>query len=852
MNFFARTFICSESASAWSLLFFPFTMQAQATRTNVQSITAAQSLAAVQTMLRAGLGCITYLRDLLPEENFTQSHLVADKKSLSYQHSDSSFSSTSSKQSRSTNGFKITTMTRGYSDEGDKILNYLENGIFDALQREYLRSFIFAIYLDNKEPNNIVEAYTFNFQYHTLPGTDITVPIMSLGDGLQKMSLKDKTRRGGNPVTEAAMRGKAPTLLDVKKSVKTLLKTLIQATTQMDVLPKRRFATFKLFYTDKTPADYEPPHFLPGDEKKDKWYFMTHDFDEVPDKWSIGKVDTGHHSVNLSVTSIATYLPSSTQSNNAAFGGTVPRVPMAPSLTPVEEGRLRAEQAERQIEDAQERNVVWSVEEAVDLHDLDAVGEDDPDYEHLPDGSYRKIASDEKGNLVPAGVRNAETGAIEPLVGPMDIEERHFGGVSETVPTRLNELNLNAAIERSNIEQTQDIGELNQEATSPPPTPAPHSPSSSSTANNIFDSAHRKSSWALTAMSPITSAISRRGSDADMEMLKDLHVQAPAEEMVTLDMETQMESIESYGPESGQTVDPIQVTPKSTHTKKPEDMIDNGFECECGITMEDESCFCEGGCGRWYHIWCMGYHSVKDPRMPLQFHCFSCRLKADPFWPLIKVDLYSVMLSRFQDLALFRRAVKTAEKHKLETLGEFAKAYGGRHDLARQMFKRLESEGFIVEQSTALDDLGFLQTRARSLKGGRKTKGKQPKNRKNVQKAKYRFNRDVVRTSQYADYFNPDPNVESRILKITELTSHLKSQHNAPNSAISKKAATLHHTQVFLEEAQGETQTQAETQLVLDSSGLKRSHPTEDDGTDTAKPMKKVKISVTYGLDLAE
>lgn len=128
-------------------------------------------------------------------------------------------------------------MTRGYSDEGDKILNYLENGIFDALQKEYLRSFIFAIYLDNKDPTNIVEAYTFNFQYHTLPGTDVTVPIMTLGDGLQKMSLKDKARRGGNPVTEAAKKGKAPTLLDVKKSVKTLLKTLIQATTQMDVLP---------------------------------------------------------------------------------------------------------------------------------------------------------------------------------------------------------------------------------------------------------------------------------------------------------------------------------------------------------------------------------------------------------------------------------------------------------------------------------------------------------------------------------------------------------------------------------------------------------------------------------------
>ncbi len=58
-------------------------------------------------------------------------------------------------------------MTRGYTEEADRILNYLviylhitlrssteasffllqEYGIFDALQKQYLRSFIFAIYL---------------------------------------------------------------------------------------------------------------------------------------------------------------------------------------------------------------------------------------------------------------------------------------------------------------------------------------------------------------------------------------------------------------------------------------------------------------------------------------------------------------------------------------------------------------------------------------------------------------------------------------------------------------------------------------------------------------------------------
>jgi meiosis-specific protein HOP1 len=59
---------------------------------------------------------------------------------------------------------------------------------------------------------------------------------------------------------------------------------------------ERRFATFKAFYTEETPIDYEPPHFQAGDAEKDKWFFMTHDVHEVPDRWSIGKLYTGHHS----------------------------------------------------------------------------------------------------------------------------------------------------------------------------------------------------------------------------------------------------------------------------------------------------------------------------------------------------------------------------------------------------------------------------------------------------------------------------------------------------------------------------------------------------------------------------
>jgi hypothetical protein len=87
---------------------------------------------------------------------------------------------------------------------------------------------------------------------------------------------------------------------------------------------------------------------------------------------------------------------------------------------------MRAEQAAKQSKDAESRNVVWSADVAVEGDDLDAEGDDDDEYVRNADGSF-----------VPIGVRN-EDGVIEPI--PMDVEEAHFGGVSQTVPTRLHEL----------------------------------------------------------------------------------------------------------------------------------------------------------------------------------------------------------------------------------------------------------------------------------------------------------------------------------------------------------------------------------------------------------------------------
>ena len=51
----------------------------------------------------------------------------------------------------------------------------------------------------------------------------------------------------------------------------------------------------------------------------------------------------------------------------------------------------------------------------------------------------------------------------------------------------------------------------------------------------------------------------------------------------------------------------------------------------------------------------MGFHSSQDPRLPAEFICFDCRVKADPNWDMISAyDLYPQMIDRYQNLAIHR------------------------------------------------------------------------------------------------------------------------------------------------------------------------------------------------------
>lgn len=80
--------------------------------------------------------------------------------------------------------------------------------------------------------------------------------------------------------------------------------------------------------------------------------------------------------------------------------------------------------------------------------------------------------------------------------------------------------------------------------------------------------------------------------------------------------------------------------------------------------------------------------------------------------------------------------------------------------------------GFIALETLVTDDTGLLSTRTRSVKG--KRKGKSGRNtRKEIQKAKYSFVKSSKKTRAYSDYFNPDVDVERRMMGLSAAVNTL-------------------------------------------------------------------------------
>ncbi|XP_061694258.1 zebrafish testis-expressed 38 [Syngnathoides biaculeatus] len=171
-----------------------------------------QSLAFAKRMLAVAVSSITYLRGIFPENAYRPKYLE---------------------------DLCIKILREDCRTTGaNKVVKWLF-GCFDALEKQYLEIVFIGVYTNPKEPNRIIESYSFKFKYtETGPGMDI------LGDNGVEVKV---------------------TLEDTKRASVLLIRKLFLLIENLGVLPHNIHLAMKLYYYDEiTPADYEPPGFKEG------------------------------------------------------------------------------------------------------------------------------------------------------------------------------------------------------------------------------------------------------------------------------------------------------------------------------------------------------------------------------------------------------------------------------------------------------------------------------------------------------------------------------------------------------------------------------------------------------------
>jgi len=176
-------------------------------------VTQLQSTVFMKKLLAVAFSNIAYMRVILPEEAFSDRNLEGLNLKILRNDKSCPFSS--------------------------QMFDWLK-GVFDAVDKKYLRTIVFGIYRGSSDPNTLLEMYTFRFSYKNAGG-------MEIYSNDRKIS-------------------SASTASETKKATLSLLRSLSVLIQTLRPLPDDVRVTIKLYYYDDvTPVDYEPPGFKPAE-----------------------------------------------------------------------------------------------------------------------------------------------------------------------------------------------------------------------------------------------------------------------------------------------------------------------------------------------------------------------------------------------------------------------------------------------------------------------------------------------------------------------------------------------------------------------------------------------------------
>ncbi|GAO51044.1 HORMA-domain-containing protein [Saitoella complicata NRRL Y-17804] len=592
-------------------------LRPQAQTTDQAQTTEQQSLTLLHTLITASFGCITYIRGIFPDDNFIEERFQASQNPAAgtrgLTHRDST--------AGGGNGMRFKKLKRGYSEEANTLLDYIEKGVYDALEKRHLRSVILAIYLDPAKPHDIIESYTFSFAYK------------STGEAC--MTIIDTN---GQPIDGVKN-------LDARKSVQALLRRLIMLTQTLRPLPDSRWITIKLVYNERTPEEYQPPGFKDSTEEEGL-KFTSGESGEEPMAFEAGTMCAGWHAVHLKVTSMAD------RSEAEALASESGAVSLTPSST------------------TGDGTKVWDVEEAMEDADAIVVVTNPMSNSQL---SQRRAREDTQGSE--EGLSSVKLGEA---MGQKTAQNDGLRGpvVQERVALQRMLHPRQATVLEDSTQQLDEFSQVTQLIASSPATGRPPLRSiTMQTGNQTVPQPAAGFSKPATAMNALSSALSS--------------VNVP-----------------SHPPTNNNTVSKMKLTRQKTEELRTfaihnegrttrsgrgsQDADDDKVSCECGDDNDDGEMVQCATCKTWCHVWCYGFSSGNDPKLPDDHTCYSCLLKKE-----------ERLLDTMRDLALFRRALMIVWTEGVsKTNRDFAQRLSVDLPTANQLTKRLQAERFIATNTS--------------------------------------------------------------------------------------------------------------------------------------------------------
>ncbi|PGH04661.1 hypothetical protein GX51_03328 [Blastomyces parvus] len=193
-------------------------------------------------------------------------------------------------------GQPLKIIVRGKNPKADKLLDLLEHGIFDAIEKNFLEALQMTIFVDKTKASHVLESYTFTFKY-------TPVAVAAGGGGCKK---KEDNHDVGKRLASVSLESTGctadmKTVKTARHGLEMIVRRLITLSAFLPMLPNERYMELHLFYTDGSPPGYEPPGFKAA-EHNDLLFAQNELWSR--ETQSCGAMETGIHSVGLKISSL--------------------------------------------------------------------------------------------------------------------------------------------------------------------------------------------------------------------------------------------------------------------------------------------------------------------------------------------------------------------------------------------------------------------------------------------------------------------------------------------------------------------------------------------------------------------